>query len=740
MSRSVDSLMIAGFFIILCAGCGGAEQPVAVDGHAQMLKLLEDIRIETFRDDGWFGEQPEKVERMLSRVPPNVPELEQLMENWALGDTDLRLNRAESAVEYYAQAYELFEGIGNRLPREMAQSFLLDLATANLRLGETRNCVHCQTGESCILPIRAGGVHSKVRGSQEAIKYYRILLQKNPQHVSARWLLNIAHMTLGTYPDQVPPEFLIPPDRFKSDIEFPRFSNIAGDVGLNIVNLAGGVITEDFDGDGYLDIVTSTMNTAGQTRYFRNAGDGTFIERTKEAGLIGLVGGLNMNQADYDNDGDIDILVLRGAWFGEAGRHPKSLLQNNGHGVFRDVTFEAGLGEVHYPTQTAAWADFDNDGDLDLYVGNENFPCQLFRNNGQGTFTDIAEQAGVWNGGFTKGVAWGDYDGDHLPDLYVSNLGQPNRLFHNNGNSTFTNVAPALGVTEPLNSFATWFWDFNNDGALDLYVAIYHQAIEDIAADFMGMPLSVRPACLYQGDGQGKFREVAREQKLSRVTSVMGSNFGDLDNDGFPDFYLGTGYPRFEALMPNLMYCNDRGAGFQDVTLAGGFGHLQKGHGIAFADLDGDGDQDVFSEMGGAYLGDAATNVLYENPGFGNHWLRVALIGRESNRFGVGARIRADVVENGVERAIYKWVNSGGSFGANSLTQQLGVGQATRIKRLSIDWPTTGRTQEFPDVPADQFIEITEGADSYRKVPSKPLKFTKRPSVMLDQQTSTAVP
>ena len=204
-----------------------------------------------------------------------------------------------------------------------------------------------------------------------------------------------------------------------------------------------------------------------------------------------MYGGLNLIPGDYDNDGDLDILVLRGAWVGKAGQHPNSLLRNDGQGRFEDVTFEAGLGEVHYPTQTAAWADYDNDGDLDLYVGNETSPeftspCQLFCNNGDGTFTDIAARAGVTQGGYAKGVAWGDYDGDRFPDLYVSNLLGPNRLYRNNRNGTFTNLASQLSVTQPLRSFPVWFWDFDNDGTLDLFVASYTGPAGHVAAYHLG--------------------------------------------------------------------------------------------------------------------------------------------------------------------------------------------------------------------------------------------------------------
>ena len=188
-------------------------------------------------------------------------------------------------------------------------------------------------------------------------------------------------------------------------------------LGLATFDMCGGAIADDFDSDGYLDIVVSTWGTRGQIRFFRNNRDGTFTERTAEAGLLGLYGGINLVQADYDNDGDVDLLVLRGAWLRADGRHPNSLVRNNGDGTFTDVTFDAGLGEVHYPSPTAAWGDYDNDGDLDLYVGNESTPAlvapsQLFRNNGDGTFTDVAEAAAVRNFRYAKAAVWGDYNGD----------------------------------------------------------------------------------------------------------------------------------------------------------------------------------------------------------------------------------------------------------------------------------------------------------------------------------------
>lgn len=724
------SRMIIGCAAALLIGCHSASDIATrnepqLSSHDRMLAELEQIRERTPWENQFLGqgELPD-AEARLEVLEPDDPPLLRVQLHRVIGVNQLRLGKLDDAVEHLTAAYEL--GLKHRVDRVGFDQSLLFLALAHLRRGETDNCIACQTGDSCVFPIQKGGVHKKPTGSRDAVRYLDELLKRNADDLMARWLLNITHMTLGTYPEEVPAAYLIPPEAFQSDEEFPRFENIALKLGFQRRHLAGGVITDDFDGDGYLDIVTSTMDTGDTLRYYQNRGDGSFVERTEDAGFRGLFGGLNIIQADYDNDGAVDILVLRGGWLGEAGKHPKSLLRNNGRGVFTDVTFDAGLGEATFPSQTASWGDYDLDGDLDLYLGNENYPCQLFQNQGNGVFKEVAQEAGVENQRFTKGVIFGDYNGDRWPDLYLSNLHADNRLYRNNGNGTFTDVAADAGVTDPQDSFAVWFWDFDNDGVLDLFAGAYTMGVQHVAASYLGLPHKAELACLYRGDVSGRFQNVAVEKNLVRVTQPMGVNFGDLDNDGFPDFYLGTGYPGFEALMPNMMYRNQRGVRFADVTTAGGFGHLQKGHGVAFADLDHDGDQDVFAQLGGALKSDVFTDALFENPGFGNNWLVVKLTGQESNRSAIGARIRAVIDENGQQRSVYQWVNSGGSFGAGPLRRQIGLGQATRVETLEVFWPKTGRTQSFSDVPAGQMIEIEEDQDDYQVVPFTPTPFRKK--------------
>jgi hypothetical protein len=697
-------------------------------GHEKMVGVLRDVD-RASEDFPLLGDRLVRdLRQRIASLPPDAPPDRHCAFGYALGMAELELGREKEAIDLLTRAYEILTTLPGNPASEDRLKLIFELGVACMRLGETQNCCLRHNPDSCLLPIRGGGIHTNREGSSKAIRYFEEVLSKTSGDLGlkARWLLNIAYMTLGEYPDRVPREYLIPPRAFESEAPFPRFRNIASRVGLDTFSLCGGAVADDFDNDGYIDLTVSSFDMGEPVRYFHNNRDGTFSEQTEQAGLTGITGGLNLVQGDYDNDGNVDILVLRGAWFRNHGHIPNSLLRNRGDGSFEDITFAAGLGEVHYPTQTASWADYDNDGDLDLYVGNESTeevraPCQLFRNNGNGTFIDVARKAGVTNDLLAKGVIWGDYNGDRFPDIYVANLNGPNRLYRNNQDGGFTDIAAAVGVTRPLAAFPCWFWDFDNDGNLDLLAMPYRGDISHTAAAALGLPVRAELPQLYRSDGKGGFVEVSHESNLKSPVLPMGSNFGDVDGDGYLDFYLGTGDPDYMNLMPNLMYHNQEGKRFADVTTNGGFGNLQKGHAIAFADFDNDGDQDVFAQMGGFYRGDRYNDSLYENPGFGNRWIAIKLIGVHSNRSAIGSRIRVVVIEQDKERTIYRHVNSGGTFGGNPLRQHIGLGKADRIVALEIAWPTTGKTQKFENVALDQYIEITEGKAAYRVVSLKKL-------------------
>jgi hypothetical protein len=202
--------------------------------------------------------------------------------------------------------------------------------------------------------------------------------------------------------------------------------------------------------------------------------------------------------------------------------------------------------------------------------------------------------------------------------------------------------------------------------------------------------------------------------------AAMGSNFADFDNDGFLDFYLGTGEPDLGTLIPNRMFRNVAGRRFSEITATSGTGNLQKGHGVSCGDYDRDGDLDLFVEMGGAVPGDRYHNILFRNPGQKNHRLTVKLVGRKTNRAAIGARIK--VVTAGPDPlTMHRHVSSGSSWGANPLEQHIGLAQARKVALLEIHWPTSGTTQVFRDIDADQAIEVTESEKDYRKLDWRPI-------------------
>lgn len=663
-------------------------------------------------------------------------EHEQLQMRSKLAKSLLGHGRVSDSIAEYEKA--LAYAVENAMSIEVLNGLHRALGVAYYRRGEVKHCVTLHNRESCIFPLRRGGVHADPHSAEQAIEQFREVLKTEPDDPAARWLLNVAHMAAGTFPDGLSEYERLPDAVVNAVGPAPRFRDIAPDLGLDSVNLVGGAVLEDFDNDGFLDVATSTYDPCQSMLFFHNNGDGTFADWSERSGLISQKGGFNLVQADYNNDGRVDLYVIRGAWMGPWGRQLNSLLRQESDGTFTDVTEEAGLGATAYPTLAAAWADYDNDGDLDLFVGNERItphqvaPSELFRNDGDGTFTEVGRAAGLQNRRNVKAMSWGDYDNDGDIDLYVSNHGDPNRLYRNDGDGTFTDVAPELGVDrqDPSNkTFGTWFFDYDNDGWLDLFVGGYvPKSLGEVAADYLGMPTTIEKLHLYRNDGTGQFIDVSEEAGLAHVRSPMGANYGDIDNDGYLDIYLGTGAPQFEHLVPNVIYRNISGREFADVTASTGLGHLQKGHSIAFGDLDNDGDQDIFAQMGGFLPDDAFANSVFENPGSTNHWITIRLVGEESNRFGVGARIRLVVDENGRERSIHRLAGSGGSFGSSSLQQEIGLGSAALIREIEVFWPASGLRQRFHDIAVDQVIEVAENRNAYRLVEARPIRLTGAPA------------
>jgi FG-GAP-like repeat/ASPIC and UnbV len=421
------------------------------------------------------------------------------------------------------------------------------------------------------------------------------------------------------------------------------------------------------------------------------------------------------------------VLLLRGGW---ENRMRLSLLRNRGDGTFEDVTVAAGMAEP-ISTESAAWGDYDGDGLVDVYVCGEfsasklDFKnrCRLYRNKGDGTFEDVTDGSGVGNQRHAKGCAWGDFDGDGRLDLFVSNRTESCRLYRNLGDGTFRDEAPALGVLGAHRSFACGFLDYDNDGRLDLLVSDLSLTLAENVALILDLPID-HPSGprLYRNLGPAGFRDVTRDVGIDSAISAMGVNFGDVDNDGDLDLYFGTGGMSYSYLFPNRMFKNVGGERFEDDTISTGTGHLQKGHGVSFADYDGDGHLDFFVEAGGGVPGDKSYNILYHNAGNSNRWVKVKLVGSRTNRAALGARMKAVVdLPSGARRMIYRTVGNNMSFGGNTLLETLGLSEADHVSELEITWPTSKTVQVFRDIPAGATVEITEGKDVYRTLTPPPM-------------------
>jgi len=655
----------------------------------------------------------------------------------------LKLGQEKQAIEMLKQLVDQTNANPTDKLNIEARNYL---ALAYLRLGERNNCISNHAMGSCIFPIQGSGVYTDQSASLKSIEIYQQLLKQDPNDLGLRWLLNLAYMTLGEYPGKVPDAWLIKGlETDTCSYKIKPFRDMAGELGFsNNKNMSGGTIIDDFNNDGYMDVITSCWGLEESMHFYKNNGDGSFTDVSKESGLINIKGGLNIIQADYNNDGYMDILVLRGAWLKELGKQPSTLLRNNGNGTFTDVTIEAGLLSLH-PTQTAVWCDFNNDGWLDLFIGNETtdidhpHPAELFINNQDGTFTNVSNEAGCSITGFIKGVTSSDYNNDGWQDIFLSMLDGRKVLLKNKGVKEkipqFEDATHAAGLDKDTTyTFPTWFWDYDNDGWPDIFICGYSlngSLAHATAAEALGMPLeNASKMYLYHNNHDGSFTNVSKEVGLDRPLFSMGANFGDIDNDGWLDMYLGTGNTDFRSLIPNRMFKNIDGRQFVDVTKSARVGNLQKGHGVAFADIDNDGDQDIFIETGGAVKGDAYYNSFYINPGQNdNNWISLQLEGVKSNRSAIGARIEVHCTEEGIKRTIYRDVNSGGSFGASPLRKEIGIGKATQIDELIIKWPGSGNIQSFKNIAPRQFLHIKEGNNLAEKMHLTPLNFDKQ-SVM----------
>ena len=385
------------------------------------------------------------------------------------------------------------------------------------------------------------------------------------------------------------------------------------------------------------------------------------------------------------------------------------------------MTAKTGL-QTWGPAFSAHWVDYDCDGYLDLFVSynltelfDGHLQNRLFHNNGDGTFTDVTARAGIYTSFTTIGSAWGDYNNDGYPDLFLSSgIGRP-LLFRNNGDGTFSDVSREAGFDDLLFGFICCFCDYDNDGWLDIAQFLWSDHEDFVYTLKHGKgPDDGWPMRIYHNNRDGTFTPKDREIGLDGCWGTMGANFGDFNNDGTLDIALGNGSPRMERMEPPVLLESD-GTRYRNTTFAAGLPFTGKGHGVNFADLFGNGRLSLILPDGGAYPGELLSTSVYYPTELTGNYLNVRLTGTKSNRDGLGARIT--LYAGGKQQM--REVTGGTSFGWLPAEQHFGLAGIDKVEALEVRWPS-GLRQRLENPPVNDSIRITEGKPGWEPVYHRP--------------------
>lgn len=721
------------FILTLLVGCSNESYINETTNHNRMVADLDSIVAEAKANPLKYFHANEFRVAFLDSIVEANPQDARLRYYFAIENQN-----SEQIEQSIPILSDLVERLNNAGPRRMAREAL---AISYLRLAEINNCFENYTPTNCILPFDDDAIHKDKDYIQAALAELNLLLKKYPGDYTYHWMYNIAHIANNTYPDRLNPEYLIPglqnKETLPGSLKAPLFRDVGMSKGIGDDRISGSACTEDFTGDGHLDIFTTSYGFGDDVIFYESDDAGGFIDKTQEAGLDGMMGGLNIVCADINNNGYPDILILRGAWLAGHGEHPNSLLRNNGDGTFTDITISSGLYEKS-PTQVAAFTDINLDGYLDIFIGNESasewqgffvegdeespsYPSAIFINNGDETFTKHANWNGFVLDEFVKGASWGDINNDGQPDLYVSVMGGDNKLFvhrglNETGQPTFEEIGQKAGVNLPEFSFPVWFFDYNNDGWDDIFATTYdvrsiNRAADEVSRERLGLQTQSEYSRLFQNMGNETFRDITEEAGLHTVMFGMGANFGDLNNDGYLDMYIGTGAPSLSSIIPNRLFLNHKGQRFYESTAISGVGHLQKGHGVSIADFNEDGMLDIYMVLGGAVESDFYHNALFENQSNTGNWLTLKLEGTSTNRQAIGSRVELQIPSGDSTRNLYRTVSTGGSFGNNSTRLHFGLGDADRIESIKINWVGSDEPQIIKNPEINSFLNVRQEAE-----------------------------
>jgi hypothetical protein len=505
------------------------------------------------------------------------------------------------------------------------------------------------------------------------------------------------------------------------------FRDMSDRLGLRRWGLAGAVNFPDLDNDTWPDLVGQGAFATPEWYRFT---PGTGYVRQSSPVLDDIFnvppGGA---AADFDNDGFVDLYMTQAAWFMNG---PNRLLKNDGGKGWIDKSMEGDAALMQQNSCGVAALDYDHDGLLDLAVsGTAGGTLRLLKNTGGMVFKDVTAAAGIIeDAATTVGLAVGDLTGDGWPDIFTNSFSptfggrpgsgsaQPDRLYVNQGNGTFKEEGEARGVAggTPM-GFSAWTWDYDLDGDLDILATNFARPEDQVLRSFVE-PLfpaeGFQPVSLWQNDGTGHFVDVAGKAGIKPL-SIMGAMFVDWDLDGDPDLVLGPGSHPLPQMQPLFFYRNDGPEKFTLLTDFSNPAYFGKFHGMAFTDVDRDGDPDLYVTNGGILLSDRWRDLFLENTTSGKHWLHLHLFGTTSNRSAVGARVEVPVGG----RTLVQEVAVGQGFSSTNTPYLIfGMGDSAATdegKKITIRWPS-GLVQELPRLAADQAIEVTEGSGTLRRV------------------------
>ena len=540
-----------------------------------------------------------------------------------------------------------------------------------------------------------------------AVRELRTAAEGSPKNPTGRWSLYLAYRQLGGYPDDLDDALRLQFPHAAPESTSIRFVDVGAETGVAKWDGGMGSAWADYDGDGDLDLfATGAYET---NALFRNDREEGFVNRAQAAGLDGEWG-LASVFADYDNDGDPDLYLTRKGWW---GRGQNSLYANAGDGSFVDVAGEAGV-EDGGSSFGATWGDVDNDGYVDLVVTNGvtggDSSNSLFLSDRGERFEDVAATAGILPGR-TIGSAFGDYDNDGDLDLYLAHFIAVNSFYRNDtdratGTASFVDVSKHTRTQLPVQGYFTFFFDYDNDGYLDLFCSQMSAYAAVTDSKIRGGTLhNVNRPALYHNEGDGRFKDVTYKAGLGHAYGSTGAAYGDFDNDGHLDIYLANGGAEMTRLEPDALLLNRGDGTFVDIAAQIGLEQLAKGHGVTFADYDGDGDQDMYVPIGGFFPGERGNNRLLRNDTEGHNWVTLSLVGRGSNRDAIGARVR--VRAGG--RNHHHVVSGGGGFGVNDSRQlEIGIGEADSIEEIEVSWPS-GRVEVIDDLSVNERHVLVEG-------------------------------